>query len=328
MDRWFNVHDHRHHHHHHHSAIEAALDRRLLTTIVLNALITVTEFVAGMFSGSLALLSDAAHNLGDVVAIALALAARKFGRQPPTIRHTYGFKRLEVMGALANAVVLIVVTVLVAREAFVRLFSPRPVASGIMLVFGILAFVVNLGSVLLLRRHDETDVNTRGAFLHMIQDTCASLAVVLAALLASTGVGPYVDATVALIISVMVLRSAFSLARETLSTILEGAPRDVDVGALAEGINNEFAPACMHHVHVWALGPRQRLLTAHVSLGQEMNGRDIETLLGRMKVFLHTRWRISHCTLEPEVVGCANKDLLGSWEHHQIQGGCSDQCAS
>lgn len=306
-----------HHHHCHpaHDATEASIDRRLLATIALNASITVAEFAAGIVSGSLALLSDAAHNLGDVVAVILALLARKLGRKAPTIRHTYGFKRLEVMGALINAMILIGVTVLIAREAWDRLFSPRPVSSGIMLSFGLLALAANLGSVLLLRPHDKDDVNTRGAFLHMIQDACASLAVVVAALLGWTPIGPYVDPAVALIVGALVLRSASSLAWETLSTMLEGAPRDVDIRQLAAALAEAFAPIQVHHVHVWVLSPSQRLLTAHVVLGQELTGREIESLLGRIRFYLHERWGIHHCTLEPEVLGCSRTDLLGQWEH-------------
>lgn len=312
-------------HHHHrrhapHDATETSLDRRLLATVALNASITAAESAAGMVSGSLALLSDAAHNLGDVVAVILALLARKLGRKPPTLRHTYGFKRLEVIGALINAIVLISVTVLIAREAWERLLNPRPVSSNVMLSFGLLALAVNLGSVLLLRRHDHADVNTRGAFLHMIQDACASLAVVVAALLERTAMGPYVDPAVALIVGALVLRSAFSLAWETLSTMLEGAPRDVDIRRLADAVADAFEPIQMHHVHVWVLSPSQRLLTAHVALGQEMSGREIENLLGRIRLYLHEHWGIDHSTLEPEVLGCSSTDLLGRWEHcHQTE---------
>lgn len=297
-----------------HDTAEVALDRRFLATILLNFVVAIAEFPAGVLAGSLAMLSDAAHNLGDVVAIVLALVARKLGRRPPTAKHTYGFKRLEVMGALINALLLVAVTVLIAREAIVRLMHPQPIAQGLMLGFGLLALAANLGSALLLRRHDRSDVNTRAAFLHMIQDVFASLAVVGAALFAQTPIGPYVDSTVALIVGVMVLRSALSLAWETPSTILEGTPRDVDIARLAATVREAFAPAHLHHVHVWAISPNQRLLTAHVVLGQELEGREIEMLLVRIKHFLHQHWAINHSTLEPEVAGCGQVELLGQWD--------------
>ena len=301
-------------HDHGHVIPQSGMDRRLWATAALNVAITLAEFIGGLLAGSLALLSDAAHNLSDVVAIVVALLARRLGRRPATVRHTYGLKRVEVVAALVNAVTLIAVTVLIAREAVVRFLHPEPVAQGIMLVLGLVALGANVGSVLLLRRHDKNDVNVRGAFLHMAQDALASLAVVVAALFAHTAAGPYVDAGVALLVGLVVLRSALSLAWQTLSTILEGVPGDVNLVDLADRVGRAFAPARMHHVHVWELGPNQRLLTAHVTVGQEMNGRDIENLLTRLKEFLHEQWEINHATLEPEVLGCEQPELLGRWE--------------
>ena len=291
-----------------------ALDRRLWAAAALNVAITLAEVVGGLLSGSLALLSDAAHNLSDVVAVVVALWARRLSRRPPTVRHSYGFKRAEVVAALVNAVTLIGVTVLIAREAVHRLLHPEPVAQGIMLTVALVALGANVGSVLLLRRHDRDDVNVRSAFLHMAQDALAALAVVAAALFARTPAGPYLDPAAALFVGLVVLRSALSLAWETLSTILEGAPRDVDIADLADRVGRAFAPARLHHVHVWEIGPKQRLLTAHLALGQEMDGREIEAFLGRVKAFLHEEWEIDHATLEPEVVGCEDPTLLGRWD--------------
>lgn len=305
---------HTHPHDHGPQLNEAAIDKRLLLTIALNTALTVAELVAGLFAGSLAMLSDAAHNFGDVVAVVFSLVARKIGRRPPTVRHTYGFRRVEVMGALINAMMLIAVTVLIAREAVLRFWHPHPVARGIMLLFGGLALAVNLGSVLLLRRHDEKDINTRSAFLHMIQDVFASLAVLVAALLAETPVGSYVDATLSLLVGALVLRSSLSLVSETVSTILEGVPTDIDLAKLADSVTTTFAPAQLHHVHVWTIGHNQRLLAAHVMFGREMTGSDIERALLRIKRFLHDVWRLNHCTLEPEIIGCDNRELLGRWE--------------
>jgi len=290
------------------------LDRRLWATVALNGAITLAEAIGGFLSGSLALLSDAAHNLSDVVAVVLAVWARRFSRRPPTIHHTYGFKRVEVVAALVNAVLLIAATVLIGRESVLRLLHPKPVAQGIMLAVGLVALAANAGSVLLLRHHDARDVNVRSAFLHMAQDALASLAVVVAATLAHTTAGPYVDSVAALLVGLVVLRSGLSLVWQTLSTILEGAPSDVNVADLADRVGQAFAPACLHHVHVWEIGPSQRLLTAHVVFGQEMDGRAIEAFLARMRSFLHEGWEINHATLEPEIIGCKSAELLGRWD--------------
>jgi cobalt-zinc-cadmium efflux system protein len=301
---------------HHHAAHEyprTGLDKRLWASALLNAGITLAEVIGGLLSGSLALLSDAAHNLSDVVAVVLVLWSRRMGRRPPTLRHTYGLKRVEVLAALINALTLVAVTVLIAREAILHLLHPAPVARGIMLVVAMVAFVANVASVLLLRHHEHGDVNVRAAFLHMLQDSIASLAVVLAALLARTTVGPYVDSIAALLVALLVLRSALSLGWETLSTMLEGAPVDVNIEQVAERVAERFAPARLHHIHVWELGPHQRLLTAHLLLGAELGGREIEALLPRLKAFLREQWAIDHATIEPEITCCKESGLLGQW---------------
>ncbi len=290
------------------------LELRLWASAALNGAITLAEFLGGIFSGSLALLSDAAHNLGDVAAVVLALWARRFGRRPPTERHTYGFRRAEVLAALANAVALVAITALIAREALVRLFHPEPVRQGLMLAVAAGALLANLGSVLLLRRHDRDDVNVRGAYLHMSQDALASLAVVVAALLARTRVGAWVDPAAALVVGAAVLRSALSLAWETLSTLLEGAPVDADLAAMAADVRRAFPAAAIHHVHLWQNGPGQRLLTAHVTLEGNPDGAAIEVTFAGIKDLLRENWAVTHATLEPEVEGCGETALLGRWE--------------
>ncbi len=304
------------HHHDHGLPTNGAMDRRLLASAALNGVITLAEFFGGLFSGSLALLSDAAHNLSDVAAVVLALWARRFSRRPPTMRHTYGFKRAEVLAALANAAVLIAVTALIAREAFVRLLHPEPVQQGLMLAVAVVALVANVGSVFLLKHHDKDDVNVRSAFLHMAQDALASLAVVIAALLAHTRLGLFVDPAAALLVGLAVLRSALSLVWETVSTLMEGAPQDVDLEAVVAGVARVFPAARFHHVHMWQNGPGQRLLTAHVTLQSNMDGAAIEALFEQIKEMLHEKWGVTHATLEPEVSGCGETGLLGQWEDH------------
>lgn len=293
-----------------------ALDRRLWLSALLNVGITVAEVAGGIVSGSLALLSDAVHNLSDVAALALTIWTRRIGRRPASTRYTYGLRRAEVLAALVNAVVLVAISVLIARQALIRLLDPRPVGQGVMLAVAVVALVANVLSVLLLERHSDEDVNVRSAFLHLAQDALASLAVVIAALLASTRFGPYVDSVAALVVGLAVLRSVLSLLWETLSTLLEAAPRDVDVARLAARVEERFSPATFHHVHLWEVGPGERVLTAHVGVSPELDARSIEALLRRIKVLLHDEFHVAHSTLEPEVDGCGEEGLLGGRKGH------------
>jgi len=298
---------------HHHDEIDSGnLDRRLWASAALNLGITVVELAGGLWAGSLALLADAAHNLADVGALGLAIFARRLGRRAPTLRHTYGLKRAEVIAALVNAAVLIAISVLIAREAVGRLFHPEPVEATVMLISATLALVANLASVFLLRGHSRQDINVRSAFLHLLQDALASLAVVVAALLARTQAGPYVDPAAAILIGVVVLRSAVSIVWESLHTLLEAAPPNLNVEQLAEAVAHRFPSIRLHHIHVWEVGPGQRALTAHMKTGIG-SVAEAELAAGDLRRYLHEQWDIDHATLEVEANGCGREEILGEW---------------
>jgi cobalt-zinc-cadmium efflux system protein len=299
---------------HHHREIEPGnLDRRLWASAALNLGITLVEIIGGLWAGSLALLADAAHNLADVGALGLAIFARRLGRRAPTPRHTYGLKRAEVVAALLNAAVLIAISALIGREAVARLFHPEPVRSSVMLVAAAAAFLANVGSVLLLRTHSAEDINVRSAFLHLAQDALASLAVVVAALFARTAAGRYVDPAVAILIGVVVLRSAISIVSESLRTLLEAAPAGVNVEDLAQDVARRFTDVRLHHVHAWEVGPGQRVLTAHMKVGATTL-LEVEAIAAEVRRFLHEEWGITHATLEAEANGCGREELLGDWK--------------
>jgi|WetSurMetagenome_2_1015567.scaffolds.fasta_scaffold33182_2 cobalt-zinc-cadmium efflux system protein len=300
---------------HHHPTGEAhshdAMDRRLIWSALLNTAITAAEAVGGVLSGSLALLADAVHNLSDVVALLMALVARRLARRPPSASHTYGLKRVEVLSALLNALVLLAITAFIAREALVRLMKPEPVRSGLMLAVALVALAANLFSVLLLRGHGREDLNVKSAFLHLLQDALASLAVVLAALFADTPVGPYLDPVASLVVGFAVLRSALSIVMESVGMLVEAVPRGLDLQELVASADAAFGPARMHHVHVWEVGPGQRVLTAHVSV-PDMSLEACEDLMRRVRGFLHDRWSIEHATLEAELNGCTQLGDCGA----------------
>ena len=299
--------------HLHQQSNERQLDRRLWASAALNFGITLVELIGGLWAGSLALLADAAHNLADVGALGLAIFARRLGRRPPTPRHTYGLKRAEVVAALINAAALIAISALIGREAVSRLLHPEPVHGSVMLVAAVVAFAGNVASVLLLRTHSTEDINVRSAFLHLAQDALASLAVVVVALFARTAVGRYVDPAPAILIGIVVLRSAISIVWESLHTLLEAAPAGVNVEQLAGEVARRFTGIRLHHVHAWEVGPGQRVLTAHMKVGATTL-LEVEAIAAEVRSFLHEEWGITHATLEAEANGCGREELLGDWK--------------
>ena len=302
-------------HHHHHGRHDGAaeddrqVDRRLWWSTALNTLITVAEFAGGLLTGSLALLADALHNLSDVAALVLAIGARRLGRRPPNPRFTYGFKRVEVLAAFVNALVLVGVSAFIAWEAFARLSAPRAPDAGPMLAVALVALVGNTASVLLLHRHSRGDINVQSAFLHLAQDALASLIVVVAALFAKTPAGVYLDPLASVVICGFVLRGAFTIVAEAFGIVTEATPRGMDVAALGDGVAARFAPARLHHLHVWEVGPGQRILPGHLAV-PEMSVAESEALTCRIRDYLRAEWSIVHATLEPEVNGCGTSELV------------------
>ena len=303
------------HHHHHHDMAEGAvdhrsMDRRLSFSILLNGVIVVAEVVGGFLSGSLSLLSDALHNLTDVGALALALLARRLGRRPPSVRHTYGLGRVEVLSALLNGATILVVGTLVCREAVIRILHPEPVAAGLMLAVASIGLLANLASVFLLKSHGHDDLNMRGAFLHLLQDTLSSVVVVLAALLSDWRYGIYLDPIASILVIAMIVRSSWTLLNESLQVLLEATPTGLDLEALRTDIQKEIPGVDLHHVHVWEVRPGRRMMTAHVQVADHPLS-EVDHVLKNIHARLEERWKIAHAVLEPEFGGCGSNELLG-----------------
>ena len=296
---------------HEHIDESRTVEGRLIGAIALNAVIVVAEVIGGLVSGSLALLSDAVHNLSDVVALVIAFVARRLGTRPPSRRHTYGLGRVEVMAALFNSATILVVGTLIIRSAVTRLMHPAPILSGVMLVVAVIGLGANLFSVLLLKGHSHGDLNMRAAMLHLLQDTLSSVAVVVAALLSALKYGPYLDPIVSILVVALVLLSGWRLLRDATRVLLEGTPAGLDLEALRRDVQ-DLIPGCdLHHLHVWELRPDERILTAHLRVADgPLSGTD--GVLRQIRGRLQTKWCISHSTLEIETVGCGNNDLLGS----------------
>ena len=174
------------------------------------------------------------------------------------------------------------------------------------------ALVANSASALLLRHHDSHDLNIRSAFLHLFQDAISSLLVLVSAILARTRFGTHLDPIVAMIIGVAVLLGALSILKQAFATLLEGVPDGIEVQSLVETVEQHFDAVAMHHVHVWQVGPRQRVLTAHL-LVRNMDVAQAEILCNNVRCYLKEEWHIEHATLEPEVKGCGSDTVLGAW---------------
>jgi cobalt-zinc-cadmium efflux system protein len=287
-----------------HSHTANGSGRALLIAFGLNAAFLVVEVVGGLAFGSLALLADAAHMLTDVAALALAIGAQRMARRPATERHTYGFRRVEVLAAQANAAVLLLVSIWIVYESIGRLRSPGTVDGAGMLVIAGLGLLVNVGSAaVLVRTHDRT-LNVRGALLHLASDAAGSSAAMVAALLIIAFGWERADPIASLVVTALIVVGAFSLLRQTYHVLLEGTPRGIDPSEIEQTLSAEADVTAVHHLHVWNLASDEVALSAHVVLEGEPSLHWAQERGDQLKAVLAERFGIRHATLELECHPC------------------------
>jgi cobalt-zinc-cadmium efflux system protein len=290
-------HDHHHDHHgHHHHAPPANLDAAFVIGIALNAIIVAVQVYFGIVANSLALLSDAVHNLSDVLSLVLAFAGAILARRAPSARYTYGLRRASILAALANAGLLLVAIGGIAVEAVQRFAAPEPVAAGTVTWVAAVAILGNtLTALMFMRGHG--DLNVRGAFMHMVADAAVSCGVLVAALvIAATGL-VWIDPAISLAISAVLLWTSWGLTRETVAMALDAVPRDVDHAAVKRYLAELPGVTEVHDLHIWALSTTETALTAHLV---RPAGTLDDATLARVTRELAERFRIAHPTLQVE----------------------------
>jgi cobalt-zinc-cadmium efflux system protein len=255
-------HDHGHEHHDHVDANRH--DAAFAIGVGLNAALVAAQIVFGLLAGSLALIADAGHNLGDVLGLALAWWAATLSRRPPTARRTYGYGRSSILASLANAAILLVGVGAIALEAIRRLITPGPVAGLTVMWVALAAIAVNGITALLFMRGRERDLNIRGAFLHMAADAGVSFGVVIAAVLIHFTGWVRLDPLMGLVISAVIVASSWSLLRQSLHMAMDGVPEGLDRTAVEAWLRDLPWVADMHDLHIWSLSTTETALTVHL----------------------------------------------------------------
>ena len=291
--------------HDHHHDVRHENRRRLTWVLGLALGLMVFEAVGGWITGSLALLADAGHMLTDVAGLALAVIAMKFAERPATAERTYGYHRVEILAALTNAVVLVGVSLLILGEALERLRQPPVVSTGPMVVIASTALVLNVVSVLLLKKGSEDSLNVKGAYLEVLSDMVASLGVIIAgSIMWATG-WYYADPIVSAGIGLFILPRTWGLLKEAVGVLLEGTPADVNLEAVRAVIGATPGVESVHDLHVWTLTTRMNALSAHAVLGEGAFHQDV---LPAVRERLAHEFRITHVTLQLEAEGCGDKE--------------------
>ena len=293
-------HDHHHDHDRHHGHAADLRDvsrRRLLVALALTSTFLIVEVGAGIWSGSLALLSDAGHMLTDAGALGLALWAQSLSTRPRSGRKTFGYRRAEILAAAANGIVLGITAVGVIVEAIRRLSAPPPVEARVMLVVAAIGLVVNLIGAWNLSRGGTRSLNLRAAAVHMLADAAGSAAAIVAALLILAFGVNRADPITSIVISALILTGAWRLLRDATHVLMEGAPEGIDVAAI-ERVTRETPGVCdVHDLHVWSIVDDAPVITAHVVIDPGAHGVEVARDVGRR---IEEAVGQSHVTVQPE----------------------------
>jgi cobalt-zinc-cadmium efflux system protein len=293
------------HHHEHAHGHRGANRRRLGLVLALAVSFLVVEVVAGFLTGSLALLADAGHMLTDVAALVLALAAMKFAERPPSPRRTYGYHRVEILAALTNGVVLLGVAGYILIEAWERFAHPTPVAGETVLAVAVVGLAVNVVGVILLHAGSQASLNVKGAYNEVLADAASSVGVIVGAgVITATG-WLWVDPLVAVGIALFILPRTFALLREAVQVLLEGTPREVDIGAVRTAMEEVRGVKTIHDLHVWTLTSGVHALSAHAVLQEGAVHGDVLTAL---RDEVTQGFPISHVTVQLEERCCGDHE--------------------
>ena len=283
--------------------------RNLLISILMNTVITVSEMVGGLVSGSLALLADAFHNATDTLAGVLAFWTMRLGKRAHNEQYTFGYRRAEILSAGVNAGAMLVIAVLLVREAYERFLRPVPIRGSIMLTVAIIGLVANFVSVLLLHRSAGESLNIRGAYLHLLSDTLSSVGVVVGGMLVTLWNLTWVDPLVTVLVAAWVLKEAVSVLREAGCILMERSPEGLNLEDLDQAIRTVPHVCDLHHVHVWKLSDTETMFEGHVNV-DDISVEETAPIRAQIQELLESRYGITHTTLQFEHECCKGAGLI------------------
>ena len=277
--------------------------RRLKFTLAIVLSVMVAEILGGIYSGSLALLGDAGHMLVDALALGLSLFAMTVARRPATAAKTFGYHRFEILAALANGTILVLVSAYIFYEAYQRFMEPSPIKTPLMLAIATIGLFANLGGVILLKKASQRSLNVKAAFWHIMGDTISSVGVIIAGIVILF-TGWYVaDAIVAVVIGVIILVGAVMIVRDSADILLEAVPKHIDTARVIDAIRNVPGVNEVHDIHIWTITSDIYALSAHLVIDDQMVSKGVD-IVRVVRQELAQRFNISHTTLQLECESC------------------------
>ena len=296
------------HSHTHIGDIAKQTASRLALSLFLTLGFVFLEALAGWIGNSLALLTDAAHNLTDVIALGLSWYAIRLTSQPANARSTYGYHRVGILVALLNSTTLVLISAGIFYEAWRRFTNPPEVQSGILIGVGAVAFIINLATALLVRKGSEHDLNMRSAFIHLMGDVVSTVGAVIAGVIIYFTGANWLDPLVSVLIGFLILSNAWGILRDSANILLEATPPDVDASKLVQDVLRVKGVLGVHDLHIWSIAQNLRTMSAHI-LTDDLSISAGTEIQRRINEILYQRYNIAHATLQLECVDCLPDSL-------------------
>ncbi len=292
------------------SQAEDRKERNLFTSIVLNIIITVAQVIGGIISGSLSLLSDALHNFSDVLSLTISFFASRLTKRKASIHKTFGYKRAEIIAAFINAATLIIVSVLLILEAIRRFRTPYKIESDLVIWLSLLAILINGFSVLLLKSDSKKNINIKSAYIHLLTDMMASVAVLIGGLLMKYFNVFWIDSFLTLCIAIYLVFIGYNLLKESLKVLMQFTPQDIDLASVVTDVCKIPEIKNMHHIHIWQLNEQEIHLEAHVDFNADIKLSQFDKILMQIEKLLQSEYGINHVNIQPEFGKSETKDLI------------------
>jgi cobalt-zinc-cadmium efflux system protein len=282
--------------HYHH---EDLAGRHLLIVMGLNLGIVVAQAIGGFVSGSVALISDAVHNLSDFSSLAIAYVADRIGRREVCAANTFGYKRAEILAAVINVTLLLIIALVIIYEGYARLLAPRPVKGSIVAILALVGFAANAGSVLILRHDAKGNLNIKSALYHLATDALTSLGVLVAGLVIILSGWYPIDSLISFVIALLIIKSCWDIMKEAVNILMNGTPYGLDVHRIKEELERLGGVEDIHHVHVWNVSSRSIAFACHVIVQDQLLSR-VDELAQQVREKLFCDFGIDHPTLQFE----------------------------
>jgi cobalt-zinc-cadmium efflux system protein len=288
-----------HHNHHHHTEIENR--KILLSAVILTFIFMGVEFAGGIFSRSLALISDSGHMLSDSASLFMAYFAIFISSKKADEHKTFGYKRIETITAFVNGITLVVISLLIIKEGITRLFQPVPVNTGQVILIASIGLLVNLIVAFMLFRNSSHNINIRGAFIHVMGDLLGSVGAIGAGLIIYCTGWLYADPLASFFIACLILFSSFGLLNETFHLLMEGTPRHIKLDSVEKVMLADEDVINVHDLHIWSLDDSRIMLTGHIVI-KEINKSEV--IVDKITHLLKNKFNIQHSTLQVETIKC------------------------